>query len=484
MPTLPLMDRQMAMRHVGVKDIHAPLDTQQSTSAYNFNKNAGLTTQESPELQVLEDFSGPREPYRRAELAQGHRPQDQFQYRRDFMPVEHTPSVGHPRPVSYFNGQHGLDTRSVLDRQHMSGPHELRSLSGISGPNVIVSEGDRTFRAAPVASGPRNVNMAHSQDVPPLRMDSILRTERLPPQSENRPNARVFVSGPNEKPQNNVAPPGRRPGVNSPNSRPASNIQESVVPSIENFWQQESWRADASYPLVHMANRMSLRSVTPGRPQPDTMEKDGNGDQPSKRRRLASQGPRIDSRPDPRIARPMGFPVSEGFGPRELHRRVEFGPDQWHPYHSDRNLRSDRALNEQWGMRRNPMDGRIVPENPQDRNLYADGFVRPVDHREPPSFEYASRRLAPEVKPKPLGDLSQPSRTRQRDLDYLGVNHTSQFQALSDQRGPLPKGVRVARPDHLRNYSDSTTAKLQPHASPSQIPRDRPLSGGGFVSSR
>jgi hypothetical protein len=490
MPTFPLMDRQMAKRHVGVQDNHIHLDAQQNSSAYKYNKQAGLTTQESPELQVLEDLSGPRETYRRAELAPGYRPQDQLQYRRDVMPVEQPTSVGHPRPVSYVNGQHGLDIRSVLDRQHMSGPQEPRSLNAISGSSVIVSEGDRTLRAAPIVSRPRNTNGAYSQDVPPLRMDPMLWTERLPLQSENRSNAPVFVSGPKEKPPNNAAPPGRRPGVNSPHVRPVSNLQESVVPSIENPWQQESWRADTAHPLVHMANRMSLRSVTPGRPQgelmhhPDAMEKDSNGDQPSKRRRLAGQGSRIDPRPDPRIARPMAFPVSKEFGPRETYRRVEFEPEHWHHYHSDRNLRSDRAPNEQWGVRRTPMDGRNVPDNPQDRNLYAHGFVRPVDHREPPSYEYASRRLAPEAKPNPVGEMSQPAWARQRDLDYLGTKHISQFQASSDQRGLLPMDTRVTRPDHLRTFSDSTTVKVQPHVSPPQIPRERPLSGGGFISSR
>jgi hypothetical protein len=483
MPTIPLMDRQVAKRHVGVQDNHIHLDAQQSSSAYKLNKT-GLTTQESPELQVLEELCGPREIYRRAELAPGHRPQEQPQFRRDFMPMEQLSAVGYQRPVAYVSGQHGQDSRSVLDRQRVSGPQEHRSPNLVSGSSVIVSGGERTFRAPPAVSGPRNMNMVHLQDVPPLRVDPIPRTERLPHQLENRPNAPVFVSGPKEKPQNNLAP-GRRPGVTSPQTRPGSNIQDSVVPSIEkNGWQPESWRADTAHPLVHMANRMSLRSVTPGRPQgelihhADAIEKDSNGDQPNKKRRLASQGSRID----PRIARPTGFPVSEGFGPREIYRRAEPAPEHWHPYH-DHNPRLDRIPSDQRGMRRNPMDGRIMPENPQDRSLYADGFVRPVDHREPPSFEYSSRRLAPEAKPKSMGDLSQPTRTRQRDIDYLGTKHISQSQVSSDQRGPLPINLRVARPDHLRAFSDST-AKTQPHASHPQVSRERPLSGGGFISSR
>jgi hypothetical protein len=460
----PLMDRLVANRHVGVQENHNHPD-QQNASAHQFNsRQSTLTLQESPELKVLEGLSGPR-------------------------------------------------TMGATRSQAM-----------------------------------------------PLRMDPIRRTERLPPQSENRSNAPVFVSGPKEKPQNNAAPVGRRPGtVGSPLVRPGSNTQEAVVPSIENHWPPEPRRADPAHPLVHMANRMSLRSVTPGRPQaemmhPEVIELDGDSDQPSKRRRMVREGSRIDSRSDPRIARPMGFPVSEGFGPRDIYRRVEpapehrsrdqlqfrrdfvpveappavghlrpisyvgqHGPDtrsvldrqhmsgphephplgvigssivipedralraapaipqnghvhpgHWHPYQGH-NIRTDRPK-DPWAMRRG-MGGRVAPEITQDRNLYADGFVRAVGHREPPSLGYASRRLNPEV-PKPVGDPSQP-RTRERDLKYLAAMNMSQAQ-VPDQR-TLPG--RVARPEHHRTFSDSTL-KTQTHASPPQVPHERPLSGG------
>lgn len=488
MPVIPLMDRSVAQRHVGVQDTHSDA---QPNSSHNFSsRNPGLTNQESPELEVLEELSGPR-----------------------------------------------------------------------------------------------NMSMPYSK-IPPMGMD--FRSERLPPQSENRSNAPVFVSGPKEKIQNNVVPPGRRPGaVNSPLVRPGSNTQESVVPSIETSWPQETRRTDPAYPLVHMANKMSLRSVTPGRPQgelkhhSDVVEMDGKGDQPSKKRRMGREGSRVDPRPDPRMARPIGFPVSEGFAPRDPYRRAEnvlehrpqdqlqfrrdivpvepppsvgyprlsyaSGPDSrpfwghesrpqngvsgtnnivpeerasavhpprpfwgheprplngasgtnnivseerastvhlprpgyttsnhWHPY-IDRNPRVDRPK-EQRGIRRPRMDGRLVPENPQERNMYADGFVRPVDHREPPSLEYASRRVAPEPMLQPIGDASQ-SRNRERELKYIATKNMSQVQ-VSDPRGPLP--TRVTRPEHHRTFSDSMP-KSQPYASPPQIPRERP-SSGGFIS--
>lgn len=58
---IPLMDRQVAKRHVGVQDNYPHLDAQQKYSTHELNaRPAGLTNQESPELQILEELSGPR----------------------------------------------------------------------------------------------------------------------------------------------------------------------------------------------------------------------------------------------------------------------------------------------------------------------------------------------------------------------------------------------------------------------------------------
>lgn len=471
MPTIPLMDRPVAKRPVGVQGNHDHLDFQQISTHKSNPREPGLTFQESPDLQILEELSGPRK---------------------------------------------------------------------IGGAQL---------QTIPLQ--------------PPPRMDPMPRTGRLP-QSENRSNAPVFVSGPREKLENNVASLGRRSDtVTSPLVRPASNTQESVVPSIENHWPRGTRRTDNAHPLVRMTSRMSLRSVTPVRNQgklmhyPEVIELDGASDQASKRRRMIREGSRVDPRPDSRIARPVGFPVAEGLGPRETYRRAELAPEHrlqdqlrfhrdfvpvepspsvghprpvsyangqhgldarsvldhqqmgvsnetrplngasgssiifpenrpirvapaianigqpnpghWHPYHG-RNFRSDRP-NEHWGLRRNRVDGFTIPENPPDRNLYADGFVRPVDHREPPSFEYASRRLAPETKP--IGDPSQP-RTRDRNVPYLPTKNKPQ-PSVPEQRGQLPG--RAPRPDHHRTFSDSTPTS-QPYTSVPQIPRERPLSGG------
>ncbi|OQE37889.1 hypothetical protein PENCOP_c009G05312 [Penicillium coprophilum] len=469
---LPLMNRQVVKRHVGVQENYPHSDAQQKYSTHELNvRPAGLTNQESPELQILEDLSGPR-----------------------------------------------------------------------------------------------NVSMTHSQDVGPSKMEPRLRQERLPPQSD-RINAPVFVSGPKETRQK-LTPVGRRPdSVTSPLLRPGSNTQDSILPSIETTRPLEIRRTDGAHPLVHMTNNMSLRSVTPGRPQGETMhhsdviDKEGDSEQASKRRRLACrEGSRADSRPDPWSARPMGL-----FGNGQLHsyRRVELVPDHrpqdqphfrrdylpveqspvvghqrernpnslsypnaphdletrsvlsrqhisgphesqsqagfsstsiivsegdrafraapavsnsvpWHPYNGDRSLRSERAPKEPRGIRRRLDGGRPLPENFQsDRNLYAEDFVRHIDHRELP-FEYASRRAESEAKP--VGDPS-PS-IRSRHLDY-GTKNLSQPQVLSDQRGPLPIGTRVVSShDHFRTFSDSAIGKIQPHVSPPQVPRERPASGG------
>ncbi|CAI7644940.1 unnamed protein product [Penicillium palitans] len=481
-PAIPLMDRQVAKRHVGVQENYPHLDAQQKYSTHELNaRPTGLTNQESPELQILEELSGPR--------------------------------IG---------------------------------------------------------------NMTHSQDVPPPRMEPRFRQERLPPQSD-RTNAPVFVSGPKENRQK-LTPVGRRTdSVSSPLLRPGSNTQDSILPSIENSRPPESRRTDGAHPLVQMTNKMSLRSVTPGRPQgetmhrPDAIEKEGDSEHATKRRRLAyREGSRTDPRPDPWSARPMGLPVSDGFGSHS-YRRVELvadhrlqdqhhfrrdyqpveqppvvghqrernvnsgsysnvqhgletrsvlgrqpigGPHEpqsqaglsntgtiisegdrtfraapavsnsgpWYPYHGDRSLRSDRVPKDSRAIRHTGIDcGRPLRENvPPDRNLYAEDFVRHVDHREPLPYEYVSRRKEPEVKP--IGDPSPSTRTR--NLDYIGTKNLSQIQFSSDQRGPLPIGPRVAPShDHLRTFSDSVIGKIQPHVSPPQVPRERPASGG-FNSSR
>ncbi|KAJ5827746.1 hypothetical protein N7447_004509 [Penicillium robsamsonii] len=476
---IPLMDRQVAKRHVGVQENYFHSDAQQKYSTHGLNvRPAGLTNQESPELQILEKLSGPR-----------------------------------------------------------------------------------------------NANMTHSQDVAPSRMEPRFRQERLPPQSD-KTNAPVFVSGPKENRQK-LTPVGRRPdSISSPLLRPGSNIQDSILPSIENSRPSESRRTDGAHPLIHMTNNMSLRSVTPGRPQgemmhhPDVIDKESDSEHASKRRRLACrEGSRTESRPDPWSARPMGLPVSEGYGQPHPYRRVELVPDHrpqdqphfrrdylsveqplvvghqrernpnslsypnaqhgletrsvlgrqhisgpyepqsqaglsstsiivsegdrtfraapavsnsgpWHPYHGDRSLRLDRVPKEPRAIRRRVDGGRPLLENVHpDRNLYAEDFVRHVDHREPLPFEYVARRTEPEVKP--IGDPSPTTRTR--NLDYLGTNHLSQTQVSSDQR-PLPIG-RVDPHDHLRTFSDSVIGKIQPHVSPPQVPRERPASGG-FNSSR
>jgi hypothetical protein len=473
MPATPLMDRQ---RHVGVQESYIHSDFQQRMSAHELNvRPTKLNNQESPELQVLKELSGPR-----------------------------------------------------------------------------------------------NSNMIHLQDVPPSRMEPRFRRERPSPQPD-RTNAPVFVSGPQEK-RYKWIPIGRYTdsSVRSTLPRPGSNTQDLILPSIEKPWPSENRRTESAHPLVHMTNKMSLRSVTPGYSQgetmhhPDVVEKERDSEQASKRRRLASEESRDEPRSGLRTTRPIGLPVSEGFAPNP-HRRVELIPDYrpqdqphfrrdylpveqahlvgpqrernptlysngqhghdtrsfmgrqpisgprepqnrpglssasilvsegehafraapavsnprpWHPYPGDRSLHLDRAPIEPRVMRRTRVDhGCPLPENVQpDRNLYADGFVQHVDHYEPPPYEFVARRSEPETKP--TGDLFQP--TRARDIEYLRTKQLSRTQALSDQRSLLSIGSRVAPShEHLRTFSDSTaTGTIQPRGSTPQVPRERPDSGG------
>ncbi|KAG0152752.1 hypothetical protein PDIDSM_2557 [Penicillium digitatum] len=248
--------------------------------------------------------------YDRVELVPDHRPSDQLQLRRDHLPVEKPPVVGHQRErnlnsISYVNVQHGLETRSVLGRQHMSGPYEPQPQAGLSSTSISASEGDRTLKAAPAVSN--------------------------------------------------------------------------------------------------------------------------------------------------------------------------FGP--WHPYRGDRSLRSDRVPQNPRAIRHTRIDGgRPLPESVYpDRNLYAEDFVRYVDHREPPVLEYASKRAESEAKP--VGDPCPSSGTR--NLGCLGAKNLSRTQVSSDQRGPLPLGPRMAPShDQLRTFSDSVIGKIQPHVSSPHVPRERPASGG------
>lgn len=475
-----------------------------------------------------------------------------------------------PASASVDNQAQRVTTIPLMDRQvakgrlgvHDSYTHsdlrEKHSIHELNAAPFKLTTQELTELQTVEEHSARNMNMAHSRNIPHPIMETRFRRERLPPQSD-RTNLPIFVSGPKENCQQ-VTPLARHPAAVNPSvPRPGSNTQDSILPSIENNWPSETRRADGAHPLVHMTNRMSIRSVTPGRlhgemmHHPDVIEKDGNSEQASKRRRLTCrEGSRPESRPDSWSARPMGLPISDGFrpnsyqrvellsghrpqdqphsrrdyppvdqsslvghqrernliphpgghhinGPRESHNQAGLSsvnasilvsegdptfraapavsnPGPWHPYHGDRSLRLNRFPKEPWTMRRTRIDGgRPLPENVQpDRNMYADGFIRHVDHRDPPPIEYVARRLESEVKPN--GEMSQPTRTR--NLEYLGPKHLSQTQVSSDQYASLPmnSGTAPSR-EHARAFSDSVAGKIQPRVRPSQFPRERSVSG-------
>ncbi|KAJ5549761.1 hypothetical protein N7535_002297 [Penicillium sp. DV-2018c] len=469
----------------------------------------------------------------------------------------------------------------LMDRQRHVGVRESHIHSGLqpkmsahelkARPTELTNQESPELQVLEELSGPRNTNLIHLQDVPPSRMEPRSRRERPSPQPD-RTNAPVFVAGPQEK-RHKWNPIGRYTdsSVRSTHPRPGSNAQDVILPSIENPWPSEHQRTEAAHPLVHMTNQMSLRSVTPGYPQggtmhnPDVVERGRDSEPASKRRRLASEDPRDEPRPDLRTTRPMGIPISAGLaynphryvelipdyrppdqphlrrdylpveqgplvgqhqrernialysngqhghdtravlgrppisGPRELQNRPGFSstsiivsegehafrtvpavsdPEHWHPYPGDRSLRPDRAPVEPSIRRRSRVDrGRPLPEDIQtDRDLYADGFVQHVDYHEPPPYGFVSRRPEPETQP--TGDVLQKSRPRA--FENLRTKQLYRTQALSDQHGPVFIGSCVA-PSHeyVRTFSDSApTGKAQPRGSTPQLPLERPIGGG------
>jgi hypothetical protein len=177
-----------------------------------------------------------------------------------------------------------------------------------------------------------NANPGYSQGISYPNTTSHARPERFPPSPNNRANAPVFVSGPQEIHQNKESQFGPRTDLSgSFHPRPGPS-REDAIPSIELMdppGLADKRRADGR--LVHLTNRMSLRSVTPGRSkgenarQAHAVAPDSPDDQSHKRRRLLhyTEGA-VNPRPDDWNLRPI--PISEG--PRGPYRRDEVIPPE------------------------------------------------------------------------------------------------------------------------------------------------------------
>ncbi|KAJ6150787.1 hypothetical protein N7470_007381 [Penicillium chermesinum] len=118
--------------------------------------------------------------------------------------------------------------------------------------------------------------------------------------------------------------------ANMPVGRPGMSPRDQVLPSIEIPRQSEKRRTESH--LEHMAERMTLRSVTPSHAHGEAFGRShgsvpNSPDDPTyKRRRTACYaGSHRDLRFDPRNGRPI--PVTENLSPRLPYHRVELGPE-------------------------------------------------------------------------------------------------------------------------------------------------------------
>ena len=263
--------------------------------------------------------------------------------REDARPDAGVASRAGPGPVSIDHSVQRLPGISSTDRpigKSHAGAQE----------RLIPVESQRTFSQHGSGGRPLALTTQKQQDARPLEQNprpsgqaasvqkakhpevDANRPRRVPVSSDDRANAPVFVSGPNEIHQSSWSQFGSRGDFSVPHlSRPAASSQDYVLPSIEVPWPVEKRRMEG--PLEHLTKRMSLRSVTPVHSQGENYHRGNSGapaspkDQNCKRRRLAYADPRQDTRPDPWSGRLAEIPTSEDLAPRGQYRRDEHAPE-------------------------------------------------------------------------------------------------------------------------------------------------------------
>lgn len=363
-------------------------------------------------------------------------------------PQERRPLL-EPQPVI---SQYETSGRPLLPPLTTQKPHESRHL------------GARNYHTA---------NPGYSQGMSYPNTSSHTRLERIP-LSLNEADAPVFVSGPQELHSNRESLFGPRPDLAGPlHPRPGPS-REDPIPSIE--LMEPPGLADKRWAdgrLVHMTNRMSLRSVTPGHSKGETsrhahaVAPDSSEDQNCKRRRLSHHAAgAVNPRLNDWNPRPIGNPVPEE--PRRLYRRDEV--IQPEPHLQDRTyLRRDfpppaeQPLAIGHPRQRNPAP--LVPSQvslsarpPLDRTRMAEPY-RPVSiHTQTSLPGYngiipsSDRTIGPpagasyaEVRPAYYGDRS-PHLDRARPT------------TLEEQRAPLWRSRTDA--DHTVVHSAPSNGKL------------------------
>ncbi|KAJ5880569.1 uncharacterized protein N7473_011622 [Penicillium subrubescens] len=226
------------------------------------------------------------------------------------------------------------ERRPPLEPQPMVAQYESRGRP----PPPLTTQKPHEIRHLEVRPYPA-ANTGYSQGISYPNTSTHARSERFPISLNNGSNAPVFVSGPQELHLNRESQFGHRTDLHSPFHPRTAPSREDAIPSIELMDSSslaEKRHADGR--LVHLTNRMSLRSVTPGHSQGETsrhahaVAPDSPDDQSSKRRRLAHHAA---SAVNPRLndwnTRPIGNPIPEGRGP---YRRDEIVLPE--PHSSDR----------------------------------------------------------------------------------------------------------------------------------------------------
>jgi hypothetical protein len=310
-------------------------------------------------------------------------------------------------------------------------------------------------------------NPGYSQGISYPNTTSHARPERFPPSPDNRTNAPVFVSGPQEIHQNKES----QFALSGPfHPRPGPS-REDAIPSIELMdppGLADKRRADGR--LVHLANRMSLRSVTPGRSQGENswhahaVAPDSPDDQSHKRRRLVhyAEGA-VNSRPDDWNIRPIGNPIPEG--PRGPYHRDEVSLPEPHSqdriyFRRDPPQSAEQPLAIGQPRRRNPLIPSSVSSNtrPLLARTHMPDHYGPVPAHTQPSPPGYSRIVTPsdrtigppadasyvEVRPAHFGDRSP-------RLDRARL-------AKPEERAPIWKPYTDA--DHTVVHSAPSNGKL------------------------
>lgn len=347
-------------------------------------------------------------------------------------------------PMSGKSHVGAQERRPLLEPQPMVAQYDPRGR-----PPPLTTQKAHEIRHLETRTHPA-ANSGHSQGISYPNTSAHARSERFPISLNNGADTPVFVSGPQEPHLNRESQFRHRTDLHGPFHPRTAPSREDAIPSIELMDSPslaEKRRADGR--LVHLTNRMSLRSVTPGHSQGETprhahaVAPDSSDDQSSKRRRLANHTTSIVN---PRLndwnTRPIGNPIPEG--PRGPYRRDEIilpeprSPDRFY-LRRELPLPAEQPLAIGPPRQRNP--AHLVPSQvtsiarpPLDRTHIADPYGPVPMHTQsgPPGYS---------------GTVTSSGRTigPPADASYAEVR-----PAYYDDRSPRLDRSRPAKPEEQR----------------------------------